>query len=360
MKKKDVIKRLYKKNVTNFFFSIYGKVTNYKYDLKRVIIKNIDKIDNINVKKFNYKIFSIKDGRVFTNYVETLAVICKNSLIKEVSFQQIKGKLYKSKNQVLETGTPKFLKKFSGRLLVLSQGASGHFNYAHWLFDIIPKIKMFSEKYNIQDIDFFYFSKLTIFQKETLRLLNINLKKIIDSNKFRHIQASKIYTVTHPNYFTGTIFKAHGNIPVWIIIYLRKLFLKKIKKNLKFENIYIDRSDSTQKHCKPINNKEVINFLKSKNFKILKLSNFNITDQVSIFNKCKKIVAPHGAGLANITFCKQRTKIIELFPQNHPSKVYKRISNINKLNHRSIYCKKITNDKKGDMLINLDTLKKYI
>ena len=36
---------------------------------------------------------------------------------------------------------------------------------------------MFSEKYNIQDIDFFIFQKLTIFQKETLRLLNINLKK---------------------------------------------------------------------------------------------------------------------------------------------------------------------------------------
>lgn len=360
MKKKSVIKRLYKKNVTNFFFSIYGKVTNNKYDLKKVIIKNIDKIDSINVKKYNYKIFSIKNGRVFTNYVETLAVICKNSLIKEVSFQQIRGKLYKSKNQVLKTGTPKFLKKFSGQLFVLSQGASGHFNYAHWLFDIIPKLKMFSEKYNIQDIDFFYFSKLTIFQKETLRLLNINLKKIVDSNKFRHVQASKIYTVSHPNYFNGTIFKAHGNIPVWIIIYLRKLFLKRIKKKFKFDNIFIDRSDSTQEHCKLTNNREVINFLKSKNFKILKLSDFSIIDQVSIFNNCKKIIAPHGAGLANITFCKQKTKIIELFPKNHPSTTHRRISGINKLNYRSIYCRKITNDKKGDMFINLDTLKKII
>ena len=33
---------------------------------------------------------------------------------------------------------------------------------------------------------------------------------------------------------------------------------------------------------------------------------------------------------------------------------------LNKLNYKSIYCKKITNDKKGDMLVNLDILKKYI
>ena len=65
------------------------------------------------------------------------------------------------------------------------------------------------------------------------------------------------------------------NIPVWIIVYLKKLFLKKIKKKYNYDNIYIDRSDSTQKHCKPINNVNVINLLKSKNFKILKLSNFS-------------------------------------------------------------------------------------
>jgi capsular polysaccharide biosynthesis protein len=358
--KKNLISKLYKKIIKNIFFLVYGKVINSKYDPNKVTIKNINKIDNIDVKKFNYKIFSIKNGRVFTNYVESLAVINEKSLIKDVSLQQIKGKLYKSKNQVIETGTPKFLKNISGKMLVLSQGASGHFNYAHWLFDIIPKIKIISVKYNISNIDFFYFSKLTKFQRETFKLLNINPKKIIDSNKFRHVQASLVYAVTHPNYFRDTTFEAHGNIPTWIIIYLRKLFLKKIKKKFNYDNIYIDRSDSTQKHCKPVNNESVISFLKSKNFKILKLSNFSIIDQVSIFNNCKKIVAPHGAGLANITFCKKNTKIIEFFPKNHSSRTHRRISSINKLNYNSVYCKNITDDTKGDMFINLNNFKKYI
>jgi capsular polysaccharide biosynthesis protein len=358
--KRYIISKLYKKIIHNIFFLIYGKITKSKYNSKNVSIKSINKIENIDVKNYNYKVFCIQNGRVFTNYVESLAIISEKTLIKEVSFQQIRGKLYNSKNQVTKTGTPKFLKNIDGKMLILSQGASGHFNYAHWLFDIIPKIKIFSLKYNISDIDYFYFSKLTKFQKETFKLFKINPKKIIDSNKFRHSQASLIYAVSHPNYFSDTIFKAHSNLPAWIIIYLRKIFLKKIKKKIHYDNIYIDRSDSTQNHCKPVNNESVITFLKSKNFKILRLSNFSIFEQVSIFNNCKKIVAPHGAGLANIAFCKKNTKVVELIPKNHPSRAHRRISNINKLNYNSIYCKKITNDKNGDMLINLKILKNYI
>ena len=358
--KKNFISSSYKKIICNIFFLIHGKVSNTKRYSKNVIIKKIDKIENTKVKKFNYKIFKIKDGRIFTNYVESLAVLHKKSLIKEVSFQQINGKLYKSKNQVIKTGTPKFLKIFYGKMMVLSQGASGHFNYAHWLFDIIPKIKLISIKYKISDIDFFYFSKLTKFQKDTFKLLKINTKKIIDSNKYRHVQASSVYAVTHPNYFDGTVFRAHSNLPKWIIIYLRKLFLKKIKKKFSYENIFIDRSDSYNKHCQPVNNNSVIDFLRSKNFKILKLSKFSIFDQVSIFHNCKKIIAPHGAGLANITFCKKKTKVIELIPKNHPSRAHKRISSINKLNYKLIYCKKISNDKKGDMFVDLDILKNYV
>ena len=69
-------------------------------------------IQNIKINNFDYKIYKIKNRRVFTNYVENLAVISNNSIIKDVSFQQIKGKLFKSKNQVSKTGTPKFLKNF--------------------------------------------------------------------------------------------------------------------------------------------------------------------------------------------------------------------------------------------------------
>ena len=140
------------------------------------------------------------------------------------------GKLKNSKNEVLKTGTPKILKKYNGVVALLAQGASGHENYAHWLIDIIPKIKMLNTKFSEKKIDYYYFSKLNNFQKQSLKILNIK-NNFIDSNTYRHIKAKTLIAVTHPNYFKNTFFYAQSNLPKWIVLYLKKKFLrKKIKK----------------------------------------------------------------------------------------------------------------------------------
>lgn len=361
MKINSLFSKTYKKILQFIFILFYGKVTISNKKIKEVQVKKINFIDNINVSKFNYKFFEVKQGRLFTNYVECLGIISNNFLIKEISFQQINGILKKSKNETLESGTPKILKKFSGKILSLSQGASGHNNYSHWLLDIIPKLKIASEKYNLQKINFFYFSKINSFQKQSLKFLNLNPNKFIDSNIYRHIQAPTVFAVTHPNYFYGKIFDAHSNLPSWIVIYLRKIFLnKKFKSKKKFKNIFIDRSDSEQSHCKLINNQQIINYLKKNNFKILQLSKLNFNEQIFVFSNCRNIIAPHGAGLANLVFCKKKTKVIEIIPKNHPNNVYKRISEINKLDYKSIRCDFLSGNNLGDMFLDIKLLRKYL
>jgi capsular polysaccharide biosynthesis protein len=359
---KKKFKFFYKKLIINIFFAIYGKIKVQKKIQKEIKVTSIYKIFKSNIKKYKYRLYQINNGRVFTNYVENLAVISKNILMRDVSFQQIKGHLKQNRNEVLLNGTPKFKKKINGRMVVLTQGASGHFNYAHWLFDIIPKIILISQHYKIDKKDFFYFSRLNKFQKETLKLMNINIdtKKFIDSNKFRHVEAEKLLAVTHPNYFNKTFFFSHSNLPVWIILSLKKIFQKKILKKSNYKKIFIDRTDSNQNHCKLTNNKEVITFLRKKNFKILKLSNLKFIDQVSIFSNCKMIIAPHGAGLANIAFCSFNTKVVEIIPKYIKNYEYKRVSKINKLNHQFIFLNEIKNNNDGDMYLDLDKIRKII
>ena len=53
-------------------------------------------------------------------------------------------------------------KKIKGRVFSLVQGASGNKNYLHWVFDILPKIKICSEVYNLENIENFYFSKFFV------------------------------------------------------------------------------------------------------------------------------------------------------------------------------------------------------
>ena len=350
-------KKTYKILRSRFFSILYKKVSlegGYKPNFKIVKKKQF--------QRHIYKIYSIKNCRIYTNCVENVSIIKNNQLIPEGSIQQIKGKLVDAKkNEVLKTGTPKFLMKIKGNVINLVQGASGYNNYAHWLFDIIPKMKILSEAYNLKKIDYFYFSKLNSFQKETFKILELNSKKIIDSKIDKHCFFENLIFCTHPNYSKGTFSTAQSNLPKWIVDFLRKKFIKKSVKNIKnYNKIYIDRSDSQYNHCRIINDNEIKNYLRKKGFRIVKLSKFSLKKQISIFKNCNIVISPHGAGMANLVFCKKKTKIVEIKPFGHPNNVYKRISKFNKLKYHLIRLKKIKKEKKGDMLLDIKRLKNYL
>ena len=163
-------------------------------------------------------IYKIKNCRIFTDFVENVAIISGNKIIDKVSYQQVSGELKDANhNSVLYKGTPYLKKKINGRVLSLTQGASGHKNYFHWLYDILPKINICSKNYNLNEIDYLYMSKLEEYQKSTLEILGYNKFKIIDSNKNRHIQANEVICSEHPWYKKGFILEEAKNIPEWII-----------------------------------------------------------------------------------------------------------------------------------------------
>ena len=352
---------IYKKIIENLFIIIYGKVITTNKKIKNLSITKLDKINNENLSKYNYYLYKLNEGRVFTNYVENVSIISGNHLVKQASFQQINGLLKINKNVTLNTGTPKSIKSINGSLLILTQGASGHNNYAHWMLDVLPKIKLLLSKMLISEIKNIYVTKLNKFQNQSFNFLGLKSFKIIDPNIFRHVKADQIISVSHPYYFKKTWFYAQSNLPSWIIKFLRNDISKKVKSKKKsYKRIFIDRSDSLKNHSKLINNNEVIKYLKSKRYKCLRLTELNLKDQISIFKNCNTIIAPHGAGLTNIAFCKKNTKVIEIIPEDNKNFLFKRISKINKLKYKSIYLDKIYNNKNGDMHLNLDDLKKYL
>ncbi len=365
--KQNILKKLsyyakknYRSVRSNVFLSIYGKISVSK-NPPNCKINKIKKKNELKIANYNYNIFKIKNGRIFTDNIENVSILSSNKLLDKFSYQQVNGNLVNSRhNQVIKSGTPKFLKKFRGSIAVLAQGASGYNNYSHFLFDIIPKIKLLSEGINIEKINYFYFSELNKYQKEIIKMIGLEKKKIINSNKFRYVQCDQLIGVTHPNYFKGTISDAHSKMPRWIIYYLKKKFTSNIKTKVFYNRIFIDRSDSKLPHCKLVNNAEIKKFLISKGFKVLKLSRYSFKKQINYFKNAKVIIGPHGAGFANLAFCKKNTKVIEIKPLDHPNKVYEKICKINKLKYKLIKLKKIRNKKTGDMYLNKKNLNKYI
>ena len=137
---------IYKFIVSKLFQIIYGKIVFLNQNDNDVKLKEVNKDEN------NYKFIEINNGRIFTDYVEHVAIINKNQIMDFVSYQQVKG-VFKDPtfNVVIKKGTPKFKKKFNGKVFSLVQGASGNNNYFHWMFDILPRLIILEKYYNLND-----------------------------------------------------------------------------------------------------------------------------------------------------------------------------------------------------------------
>ena len=355
----------YKNLIGIIFKIIYGKVyflNNQNYSTKIKLYQIRDPKISYSKKK-RYLIYKIKNGRISTDYVENVAIIDENRIIDKISYQQIKGNLRSAKyNSAIKKGTPYIKKKFRGRVLSLTQGASGHSNYFHWLFDILPKIKLYSEKFDFKDLDFFYTSKLLNYQKKTLDLLGLDSIKIIDSSKYRHITSNEIIVTQHPWYHKGYIMNEVYKIPPWTINWIKTKFLPYKKNFYCNDKIFIDRSESKFNHCQIQNNREVISFLKDKGFSSYKVGQLSFEKQIYLFNNAKIIIGAHGAAFANLAFSRPNTKVIEFKPVWHKNLVNKKISKVNSLNYKLINTPLIKKNlsSKGDIYLDIKKLNKII
>jgi capsular polysaccharide biosynthesis protein len=340
------------------FFLIYGRVI-YKKNKETAKISKIIKIDS---KK--YYVAKVKNGRIYTDCLENVSVIDnKNVLVNNVSYQQIDGAMFPAKsNSALVKGTPRLKKKIKGSVLCMVQGISAEINYFHWMFDILPRIKLIKKIINLKNIDYFYFPELKKWQKDTLSIFKIPKNKFINSKKYRHIEADLIFATSHPWYTKGHMVSESKNLPTWDINWVTSTFLRYKKKTLCNKKIFIDRSESVFKHCQIINNDEVKKNLIKMGFSIHETGKMSFFEQIYLFNNAKVIVGAHGAAFTNLVFCKPKTKIIEIIPKSHPNTVNKKISKVKNLNYFRFITKDLKENEKttGDIVVNINALNKKL
>ena len=347
---------IYKLIISQIFKLIYGKIILSNENKDHIKIKELEKDD------IKYKFVEIENGRIFTDYVEHVAIISKNKIIDHVSYQQVKGELKDpSFNLVIKKGTPKFKKRISGKVFSLVQGASGN-NYFHWMFDILPRLIILEKIYHLNEIDYYYCPQLRPWQLSTLSVFKIFEDKIINSNQYRHIHADKVLAVSHPWYQKGYILNEAGNMPKWIIDEISSKFKFYAKKFECKDKFFIDRRESKYNHCQIINDEEIKTYLKSKNFGVYKVGELSFFEQIYLFQNAKMIIGAHGAAFANLIFCKANTRVLDIIPENHPNTVDQTIGRFKDLHFDFIRTKKLPNEKKinGDILLPIDKLKKFL
>ena len=344
---KKILQKIFKRISYSLFALIYGKIVksiNFDSD-SRINTQVIKKNSNL-----TYRVYAIKNGRLYTDRIQDTAILIDNFIISGPSFQYRENVNSSAKlNIVFTKGTPRKLKKISGKVLSLLTGGAGNDNYWHWLYDVLPRLALCDEVVKLNNIDYFLVPSIKIkFQHETLTALGIPSKKFLSSEKYRHVQADELLVTDHPYAFSDDPSKDIHNIPKWISLWLKERFLNNynhhsFKKDLP-KKIYIDRGDSISNVARLraiINESEIKNLLDKNGFTSIRLSNLQFLEQVILFNRADYIVGLHGAAFANMVFCKPKTKVLELKNNTITDRVIENLAMTNNLNFSSIVCEQI-------------------
>jgi capsular polysaccharide biosynthesis protein len=257
----------------------------------------------------------IPDGRVWGLNGAILAP--DNNLLWDVSLEFVYP--YSNHSIFKEEKLPPISQNYKRATDLTHTGAK---NYYHWMYEVIPRLHLLKQS-NIEADLFIIKSEPTPvpFQSETLDQIGIKTDQLIKTHKDFHIQVENLVIPSQPSFATK-----------WAYDFLRKTFLiDDIVNPSDKKRIYISR-----KHSRIITNEDDLMYLLMKyGFIKIELETLPVAEQIKLFSSAEVIIAPHGAGLVNLTFCHPGTKILEIFSPTYITPLYWVISSFSNLNYYS-------------------------
>ena len=183
-------------------------------------------------------------------------------------------------------------------------------NYYHFLCDAIPDIWMYTnEGGRISGLDAILMPYCgTKWQDEICQLIGIDSARIRGLHTFERCLIRSAHIS----------FRAKGGLASSPTLHHS---LTSIFKPETFEadscprKIYISRLGSKKRQL--INELELIEFLQYQGYTCIDCSKESFTSQIRLFRNADYIIAPHGAALTNIAWCKPGTKVFDIIPIDH-------------------------------------------
>lgn len=266
----------------------------------------------------------IKNGRVWG---KNGAVISPNNkLFGDVSWDYNKEFVSGNNHTVFHKWNNPALNRIKETTALLTFVWSG--NYFHWLFDVLPRVDLLRQ--SGIEIDKYIVPRDNLaIQDETLNMLGIPKEKRIYTDRDFHARCDQLIVPS----FVRSEREHPSEYPKWVTNFLRNEFLltRDVPLSEDYERIYISRSKAWQRRL--LNEEEVQTIMRERHFRIVTLEDLSFMEQVRIFASAQIVVAPHGAGLGNLVFCKPGTKVVEMFSPDYVSNYYWHLCNQVDLKH---------------------------
>lgn len=179
--------------------------------------------------------------------------------------------------------------------------------YYHWLIEVLPRLSTIEQFPELNSVPILGPARLDGFRGESLRLAGVPDNRIVGlpAGTWR---VDQLY---FPELLGPTGIPSHH-----AVAWLRRRFLSPTTPAaIATRRIYLTRADAAQRRV--LNEPEVIEFLAQLGFEVVCPGGLSFAEQIELFRTVSVVVAPHGAGLANLVFAPPGATVIEFFGDNY-------------------------------------------
>ena len=202
-------------------------------------------------------------------------------------------------------------------------------NYYHWVIDLLPRVALVKQVAG----GFGDFAQILIngsaalYEEASLTQLGVPLNKVlyVDSHSRFRITNATIPSMDHSSKIVAP----------WKIRALREIRGAVADGNRSTpKRIYISRRRAAVRRI--LNEVELTPLLEENGFTLVDLETVPWTEQVRFFSNADVVLAPHGAALANIAFCRPNSLIAEIGTRAGFQEFYWRLASSASLRYRLI------------------------
>nr|WP_246396302.1 glycosyltransferase 61 family protein [Gluconacetobacter tumulisoli] len=194
-------------------------------------------------------------------------------------------------------------------------------NYCHWVLDWLPRLHLLEQTgANLRDHTFVFPRALAPFQRQSLDALGIGPGQIIEIPKdpdqthrpivaFRHFVATSTIRSSYAH-------ALHGGAR-WAADFLQTRLARRIRP-AGIRNIIIERRRTRRLILSRADQRR----LSRNGFVSIDPETLTLAEQIALFRGARRIIAAHGAGLANLVFCRPGARVLEIFPPDYSTPAY--------------------------------------
>lgn len=174
-------------------------------------------------------------------------------------------------------------------------------SYHHWMLDLLPRLDVLDRAG--ATFDHVLVPPLRPFHRETLERAGIEGDALVVHGRSAYHALERLVLPSLPGQY--------GQAPLVVCDYLRRLYADEVSSRREDRRLFISRSDDKRRRL--LNEDQLLAALESLGFEAVSMAGRTVAEQAELFASAEAVVGPHGGALTNLVFCKEGTKVVELF-----------------------------------------------